>query len=235
MNRILTVRNWSPDGQIKFCRDCGEYRPDRGVRRNRRRSDGLASTARLHARAERFAVQGQPRRAPPRTGRRETSVSRRLPSGARLRAAVKPLEDFPERRATVVRFDAYCKPCHNARGKASQGQDRRVRTYHLKRRYGITADDADAMLAAQGGLCAICGAAPAEHVDHDHDDGRGPSAALLQLQRRARAVQGRSRRPPGGGGLRRGAPPAAAAAAPRCTTARRQAGWPAGRRRAARR
>ncbi|SHN58944.1 Recombination endonuclease VII [Geodermatophilus obscurus] len=45
------------------------------------------------------------------------------------------------------------------------------RTYHLKKRYGITAADADAMLAAQGGLCAICGVAAAEHVDHDHDTG----------------------------------------------------------------
>ena len=27
------------------------------------------------------------------------------------------------------------------------------------------------MLAAQGGLCAICRNAPAAHVDHDHDTG----------------------------------------------------------------
>jgi hypothetical protein len=42
------------------------------------------------------------------------------------------------------------------------------RSYHLKRRYGITAEDADAMPAAHGGLCAICRAAPAVHVDHGH-------------------------------------------------------------------
>ena len=41
------------------------------------------------------------------------------------------------------------------------------RTYHLEKRYGITAADADAMLAAQGGLCAMCGVAAAEHVDHE--------------------------------------------------------------------
>jgi hypothetical protein len=41
----------------------------------------------------------------------------------------------------------------------------------LKRRYGITADEADEMLAAQGGLCAICKVAPAVHVDHDHETG----------------------------------------------------------------
>lgn len=45
------------------------------------------------------------------------------------------------------------------------------RNYHLKRRYGITAVEADAMLEEQGGLCAICKAAPAAHVDHDHATG----------------------------------------------------------------
>jgi hypothetical protein len=42
----------------------------------------------------------------------------------------------------------------------------------LKRRYGLTAAEADAMLEEQDGLCAICKAAPAAHVDHDHATGR---------------------------------------------------------------
>jgi len=46
------------------------------------------------------------------------------------------------------------------------------RTYHLQRRYGITAEEADEMLAAQGGTCAICEIEPAVHVDHDHVSGR---------------------------------------------------------------
>jgi hypothetical protein len=41
----------------------------------------------------------------------------------------------------------------------------------LKRRYGISAAEADVMLAAQLGLCAICHEAPAAHVDHDHETG----------------------------------------------------------------
>jgi Recombination endonuclease VII len=45
------------------------------------------------------------------------------------------------------------------------------RTCHLTRRYGITAEESDAMLEAQDGLCAICRTAPAAHVDHDHDTG----------------------------------------------------------------
>jgi len=41
--------------------------------------------------------------------------------------------------------------------------------------YGITIEDYDAMLAAQGGGCAICHTPPRSkrlHVDHDHADGR---------------------------------------------------------------
>ncbi len=45
------------------------------------------------------------------------------------------------------------------------------RSYHLTRRYGITAAEADVMFTEQGGLCAICKAAPAAHVDHDHTTG----------------------------------------------------------------
>jgi hypothetical protein len=47
-----------------------------------------------------------------------------------------------------------------------------ARSYRLRRRYGITAAEADAMLEAQGGLCALCRERPAEHVDHDHLTGK---------------------------------------------------------------
>jgi len=46
------------------------------------------------------------------------------------------------------------------------------RHYHLKRRYGIGADEVEALIAAQGGVCAVCGTAKPEHVDHDHLTGR---------------------------------------------------------------
>jgi hypothetical protein len=84
---------------------------------------------------------------------------------------VKPLDDFPKTRATTSGYYSYCKPCHNIRGKISKEKVGGSRTYHLKRRYGITADDADAMFESQDGLCAICRIWPAEHVDHDHETG----------------------------------------------------------------
>jgi hypothetical protein len=45
----------------------------------------------------------------------------------------------------------------------------------LTRRYGITAGEADYLLDLQLGLCAICKAAPAKHVDHDHETGAVPA------------------------------------------------------------
>ncbi len=51
----------------------------------------------------------------------------------------------------------------------------RERAGHLKRKYGITVEQYDAMLEAQGGGCCICGRPPREdislHVDHDHSTG----------------------------------------------------------------
>ncbi|HEX2193006.1 MAG TPA: endonuclease VII domain-containing protein [Acidimicrobiales bacterium] len=53
---------------------------------------------------------------------------------------------------------------------------RRDRAGHLWRKFGITIAEYDAMLAAQGGVCAVCKRPPTPgislHVDHDHETGR---------------------------------------------------------------
>jgi hypothetical protein len=46
------------------------------------------------------------------------------------------------------------------------------RKSHLKRNYGLTIEEYEAMLAAQGGGCAICGNPNADNIDHDHVTGR---------------------------------------------------------------
>jgi hypothetical protein len=46
------------------------------------------------------------------------------------------------------------------------------RKSHLKRKYGLTLDAFEALLASQGGGCAICGRIDADNVDHDHVTGR---------------------------------------------------------------
>jgi len=89
----------------------------------------------------------------------------------------KPEAEFPRNKNYKDGRHPYCKPCHNARGKESK---QRLyggrRHYHLKHRYGIGADDFDALVVQQGGVCAICGREAPEHVDHSHDTGavRGP-------------------------------------------------------------
>lgn len=66
----------------------------------------------------------------------------------------------------------YCKDCNNARSKESRERlHGGSRHYHLKRRYGIGAADVDALIAEQGGVCAVCGRPDPEHVDHDHVTG----------------------------------------------------------------
>ena len=85
----------------------------------------------------------------------------------------KPLEEFPRNRNSKDGRHAYCKPCHNARtAETRQRLYGGGRHYHLKRRYGIGADDFDRMVADQGGVCLICERPDPEHVDHDHVTGK---------------------------------------------------------------
>lgn len=85
----------------------------------------------------------------------------------------KPLTDFPRNRKNKDGRHAYCKPCHNARGhETRQRLYGGSRHYHLRRRYGISAAAADALLEEQEGVCAICRERPPAHVDHDHLTGK---------------------------------------------------------------
>lgn len=86
-----------------------------------------------------------------------------------------------------------CKPCHNeitskymrqpevlarlrARHAAFTPEEKtahkeRVRTYHRRSKYGLSALDWTRMQEMQDGVCAICGDREATHVDHCHDSG----------------------------------------------------------------
>jgi hypothetical protein len=82
---------------------------------------------------------------------------------------LKPLEEFPRNKNSKDGRHTYCKPCHNARGRETiQRLHGNSRHYHLKRRYGIGADE---FVRQQGGVCPICGRADPEHVDHSHETG----------------------------------------------------------------
>jgi Recombination endonuclease VII len=156
----------------KFCRDCGERRPADEFSANRRSRDGLAFYCREHL-AERSARSREARRTQP-VRYRSRPRGLVVPDGHKWCpdcGLVKPKAQFPRSRASGSGVGSYCLPCHNERGRINLEKRGGSRTYHLARRYGITADEADLMLAAQDGLCAICRSAPADHVDHDHDTG----------------------------------------------------------------
>ncbi len=155
---------------MKFCRDCGTERPLEDFTRNRNSRDGHAFYCRDHARQRHQVSRDRRKGKPDRRHPRDLVV----PAGYKWCPdcdEVKPLDAFGSNAAAPSGVTTYCKPCHNARGKASKEKVGGARSYHLRRRYGITAADADAMLEAQGGLCAICRSAPAAHVDHDHVTG----------------------------------------------------------------
>ena len=110
----------------------------------------------------------------------------------------KPLDDFHPAPSRKDGRMPYCRLCDNERKRKwkqenperhkawrkeymkewrkknpdkVKAQDRRV---DLKRKYGLTVDQYDAILRKQGGVCAICG----EHegsvtmpVDHNHETG----------------------------------------------------------------
>jgi hypothetical protein len=157
---------------FKFCPDCKQNLPVASFTKDARRKDGLAFYCRP-------------------CGNRRDEISRRKRNGPRrlrLRPRdvvppvdhkwcpecnlVKPLTDFPTNKRARSGYMTYCKACHNKIVRANKEKNGGARNYHLRRRYGITAEHFDAMFAEQGGLCAICREAPAQHVDHDHKTNR---------------------------------------------------------------
>jgi hypothetical protein len=84
-----------------------------------------------------------------------------------------------------------CKPCNAARNKAwreanpeklayikgtwDKAHPEKVALYNkrwrLKREYGMTIADKEALFEETDGLCAICLEEPATHIDHDHATG----------------------------------------------------------------
>lgn len=64
-----------------------------------------------------------------------------------------------------------CRACFNEAARARYHKDQQW-PGHLRRRYGMTVEDYDALLSAQNNCCAVCGTDdPGKnrfHVDHDH-------------------------------------------------------------------
>lgn len=74
--------------------------------------------------------------------------------------------------------DTVCAECRRTwQREYSRRNADSIRDKNLRRKYGITLAERNAMLVAQGGHCAICpatepGGRGEFHVDHDHNTGR---------------------------------------------------------------
>ncbi|MFI2349961.1 endonuclease VII domain-containing protein [Streptomyces sp. NPDC019443] len=81
-------------------------------------------------------------------------------------------------------------------GELRECRAQRNRDSYFRRKYGLTQAELTQLIAEQGGVCVICLAAPAEHVDHDHETGRvrgvlcfSCNAALGQFKDRPDAIR----------------------------------------------
>lgn len=160
-----------PGDGVRMCRDCGEIRPLTDFHVSPERTGGRGSYCKscFNERSK----QSYAKRVREKYGR-DVREALDVPDGHRRCPdcqTVKPLPEFPRNQSGRKGYGRYCKPCHNARGKASLDKRGGSREYHLRRRYGIGQTDFDEMLAAQQGRCAICGAPDPQHVDHDHRNG----------------------------------------------------------------
>lgn len=81
---------------------------------------------------------------------------------------LKPLEEFQGDGRTRDGRATNCRQC----GKSRAPERQSARHYKLVTRYGISAEEEQELIAAQGGLCASCREEPATQVDHDHKTGK---------------------------------------------------------------
>jgi hypothetical protein len=144
----------------KRCPDCGETKPVEAFSKNASRPDGLQfyckscySARYTRAYRERRLRLGLPVRA-------QVDV----PDGHKYCPGcqeVSPLSNWHRNATTGDGYAAYCKDCRRRQGEAD----------HLRRTFGLTIEERDALFAAQDGLCAIRRIRPIKHIDHDHPTG----------------------------------------------------------------
>ncbi|MFE5406568.1 endonuclease VII domain-containing protein [Streptomyces sp. NPDC056580] len=141
----------------KRCSRCKQHKPRATFARNKAMRDGLQAYCRECAaeyHQERQVAKG--RNVRPRVA---------VPPGhkfCRTCGEIKPHGEWSRNRSASDGLATLCKACKAAKG----------RTQYLKRNYGLTEAERDAMIASQRGLCVICLEAPAAHVDHCHETGR---------------------------------------------------------------
>ncbi|MFK0112770.1 endonuclease VII domain-containing protein [Streptomyces sp. NPDC091217] len=142
---------------VKRCSRCQEHKPRADFASNKSMKDGLQ----VYCRGCSAAYYRQRQDARGRKPRPRVMA----PEGHKYCQRceqIKPHSEWDRNGTASDGLSTRCKACRAVEGRA----------YHLKRNYGLTEAERDAMIAAQYGLCAICLDAPPVHVDHCHKTGR---------------------------------------------------------------
>src|SRR3954453_19540320 len=103
---------------VKGCRDCGQEKPLETFSPSTKSRDGRGSYCRscLAERHKRY------RRAKAAAEGRQLRERHEVPEGHRWCPeckSAKPLMEFPRNRSARGGYGGYCKPCHNAKGRAT--------------------------------------------------------------------------------------------------------------------
>ncbi|MBL1085243.1 endonuclease VII domain-containing protein [Streptomyces actinomycinicus] len=169
----------------KECRKCRRDLPTAAFARDRNRRDGLqvhcrecvAEYSAAHYRRRREAL-GKPVRE-----RVDVPAGHKL---CRMCGEIKPHSEWHRNATASDGLSTRCKACRAALGRED----------HLRRSYGLTKAERDALIASQGGVCCICLAAVPAHVDHCHETGRvrgvlcfSCNAALGQFKDQPEAIR----------------------------------------------
>ncbi|MGW7419284.1 endonuclease VII domain-containing protein [Streptomyces sp. NPDC054813] len=145
----------------KQCGKCGRDLPRGAFARDGNRRDGLQVHCRECVAAYSAAHYRRRREAMGKAVREKVDV----PEGHKLCrtcGVVKPHTEWHRNATASDGLSTSCKACRATKSRAD----------HLKRNYGLTEAERDALVAAQYWLCAICLTAPPIHVDHCHKTGR---------------------------------------------------------------
>jgi hypothetical protein len=90
--------------------------------------------------------------------------------------SIKPLDDFFRSKNVTGGRTRYCRQCHYEhirRPEALEARQEYFYRYHLRRKFGISEEEADRLASATH--CDCCGAEKDEfrlHVDHNHITGQ---------------------------------------------------------------
>lgn len=171
----------------KQCRRCGRTLPFSEFYRNRKSADGLQRLCKACLTAANEAnARWRKNHPPPRV--EPTVIEKTCTDCLRL----LPRASFDRAYRSKDGLRHYCRECTNERNRERYRRDPEVKKAanrrwneknpeayvamrqreHMKGRYDLTAEEYEALLVAQHGLCAICKRPPKEGtrlaVDHDH-------------------------------------------------------------------